>query len=239
MDVSAGIDRFQLSFTGGKVWAPYWINEPGVRSGPHNGKGSPEQLQAELDEILKVYRPTPKNAEEAQYLMLRNGLGVDCSGFVFHVLDHSMRGEFGNLADHLYFTAEEVRELSQDPVEADGKSSYSLKEVCDSTNREPAWIVNVQRLINPMNSIEIGSVGEMREGDMVYMIREPQGDHIGVVSAIDDATVTFASSDFDPVGPGGIRFHTHRIIDVERGLGGQDWSLNIDFKSVHRLKVLV
>lgn len=94
-----------LSLGEKKIVCPYWINnlKLGV-FGPYGGKGTPEQIveatEAEAEKISLDLNKLTK--EEILAFMKNKRLGVDCSGFVFWMLDTLDREKGGNgIADDI------------------------------------------------------------------------------------------------------------------------------------------
>jgi hypothetical protein len=79
-----------LPFNKTKIACPYWVNdlEKGIR-GPYSGKGTPKQL------VAASYRRARKlgiNLDKLSKSRLKkfleeNMIGIDCSGFVFHLMN--------------------------------------------------------------------------------------------------------------------------------------------------------
>lgn len=223
MSIHRHIEGYKLHTGELEAWTPYWVNEPGVPDGPFRGKGAPEQIQGELDRIISEYADTLHNAEEVRYLMLRNALGIDCSGFVYHVLSrYIFETESADLAWQLVVDKSEIEQASykedwqekMTPEEvAQLPDTVSLRELCDRREEDPAQLTNVRRLCDERASIYLKRAAQIQPADMIHMITA-YGDHIGIVTEAGEATIRYASSDFDPLGPGGITFHELNITDA-------------------------
>lgn len=93
------IDRyFELKINGAEVRCPYFINLGGyLKDAVHAGKGSPEEIEALVNSMTKESDPV-----KLRRLMNENGIGVECSGFIYNVYDYWLRKEEkGTLADYL------------------------------------------------------------------------------------------------------------------------------------------
>lgn len=247
MSLREAVDLYKLRGGGHELRTPYWINEPGVMSGPFNGKGSPQQIQEELDRIISEYKDPLNNPEEVRFLMLRNGLGIDCSGFIYHVLSTYLQAGKGvDLADHLVIYKTEVEQaleknswrdkVSEDEV-ASMPDKISLTQVCEKFEKSPASLTNVARLCDENSTDQIDRTEDVRKGDMLRL-QGDYGDHIGIVIENSSSEILYASADFDPIGPGGVTFHDITIANPEEGLGKQRWRAKEAFVKACRLKVL-
>lgn len=89
-DTSANvIDQYKNFRYGNSVFSiPYFNNRrTGVRGAlpVEVGKGSPKEIFEEIDIILKKNRLDPQ-AVDIKKLLIESNIGIDCSGFIFHVL---------------------------------------------------------------------------------------------------------------------------------------------------------
>ncbi len=82
--------EYKLDLGGVKVWAPYWINwdePPYWKNAPYRGKGGAAQIQTVARRYLARLPQQSSDPEEIRVLLKQAGLGVDCSGFVYQVLN--------------------------------------------------------------------------------------------------------------------------------------------------------
>lgn len=81
--------QFELDFYGKKVWVPYRINVPFQSDPRRYGKWSPEKIRTDTIEIAKEAKFDLEKAseEEISQFMRQEKLGLDCSGFVYQMLD--------------------------------------------------------------------------------------------------------------------------------------------------------
>lgn len=93
-------NQFILTFGKTKVPTPYRINVPYVPDRQVNkttifsgGKSSPEVLMQNLQTLAESenFDLEKKNVEEIQSFMHKNMLGIDCSGFAYHLLDYLLK----------------------------------------------------------------------------------------------------------------------------------------------------
>lgn len=82
-------NQFILNVEGKKVAIPYRINIPPIEHPARQGKSAPEVILNTLYEDAKEQNFDLKSAssEEIREFMKKNNLGLDCSGFVYRMLD--------------------------------------------------------------------------------------------------------------------------------------------------------
>lgn len=237
MSLQKIVELYKLTHNNHEFWTPYWINESGAPEGIFRGKGSPEQIKIKLAEILDQYADPLDSGEEVRYLMYRNSLGIDCSGFIFHVLNRYLADSNINLTDHLYVSKTDLEkaakkeswrkqhELSQKEI-AGLDDTIKLAWVCERFDKPAQDLVDVARLCNPMAAMEV-KVEDLKPGDMVRLDGK-YGNHVWLITEADDQ-VTYAESKFDPVGPGGVAVNTVDLKFI---------SEKPEFVGVYRLKVM-
>jgi len=111
IEFSSALDNLFFQYThlpiGGKqIPCPYWMNrlKAGIL-GPFGGKGTPQQIvQATLSAAQEEKIDLSKlSTEEILKLMSKHHIGVDCSGFVYWMLDAFDRERGGNgIADDIF-----------------------------------------------------------------------------------------------------------------------------------------
>lgn len=96
-------EKFLLPLGGKKVPTPYRINIPFQSDRQKYGKSDSETLLEDTKEFAKNqnFDLNKASVEEIRDFMEKNQLGIDCSGFVYHVLDYLLKqlGK-GNLMVH-------------------------------------------------------------------------------------------------------------------------------------------
>lgn len=204
------------------VQCPYFNNRRSAMRGGLRvaiGKGTPKEIEEEavvaaLKSKINLDSLTP---EEAKKLLVEKKLGVDCSGFAYHLLDALVRAEKNK----------KLREVLILP-----KSKNPLRNLIKKIRTIENTSVKV--LADEKNSKTI-SLSEVQPGDMITMIGTGYTgiiDHILVITDIQkDAdqnpilTYTHSlqwSSDgrFDH----GVRTGTIKIINVQQPLIHQEWT---------------
>lgn len=84
--------HFILNIEGKKVAIPYRINIPPIEHPARQGKSSPEVILKQLYEDAReqgfdLKKASVESVEEVRGFMRKNHLGLDCSGFVYRMLD--------------------------------------------------------------------------------------------------------------------------------------------------------
>ena len=82
--------KFILSVYGKKVAIPYRINIPPDPHPKRQGKSSPQDILKQLkeDALTQSFDLKSASIEQIQQFMIQNKLGLDCSGFVYRMLDY-------------------------------------------------------------------------------------------------------------------------------------------------------
>ena len=143
-----------LSLGGKEIVCPYWMNKLGkVVFGPGGGKGKPK----EIIEFTKTEAENKKidlgklTADEIISFMKKNRIGIDCSGFVFWLLDALDLEKGGN-------------GISDDIPGSQGKFIKTR--------------ASAKMLTNDEVSFSIEQAGQIQPGDM---LRFRGGNHLAVV----------------------------------------------------------
>ncbi len=156
---------------------PYYNNRRAkVRAGLRAmiGKGSIDDIREELDIVcLKQHVDTQTlSAEQAKKLLVDHNIGIDCSGFVYHVLNNEyLAQKKGTLASHIRFP-----------------KTYNLFR---SLIRRWRVIenINVELLASDDNS-SIVSLSDVLPGDMIVIIDAGYTgavDHVILIESVDKA----------------------------------------------------
>ena len=84
------VNQYQLNLGDKKVWCPYWMDnwKKSIR-GPHGGKGTPSEITQTATQLAKqqdvsLQKLSPRQIRQ---FMTQNRLGIDCSGFIYYLLD--------------------------------------------------------------------------------------------------------------------------------------------------------
>jgi cell wall-associated NlpC family hydrolase len=168
------------------------------------GKGSPKEIHEELEYILKINRLDP-NTVDIRKLMVESNLGIDCSGFAYHVL----------------------RKTNYSFPHAGG----FLRKII--AKFRPVANIDVKTFAHDKNS-KIVSLRDIQPGDIITMVGngDASRNHIVVIDQIEyqndlPATIHYVHSIAIPEdGQYGHGFHEGKIeiINVEKPLTDQVWS---------------
>lgn len=183
------------------------------------GKGSPADIEDEIRTLTvqKKIDLSGITTDQALAFLIEHHLGVECSGFVYHVLDAVSREEYGRpLAARLTFSGTWLR-----------KQIALLR---------PATNVNVQLLASDQNSAPV-QLNNAQPGDLIIMLDSGQHndvrDHVLLVTSVEkDAEGTITSLTYHHSlqwsndGPlhHGVRSGTIEITDVNKPLVNQTWT---------------
>jgi hypothetical protein len=248
-------ERYHLQIRSGRIWTPYWINspEPPFRlNAPYRGKATAGQLEAAVKRALTKEGHVNDTDAAIRNYMKAHGLGVDCSGFVYHVLDQWLQGRGLRLAQFLQIDRQEIEERNRRRPEYARRwgtrpipSSMPLLGASKIWGSDPVYRTGVRRLLDPRVVSEIILAHEIRPGDMIGMTNARDEDHIGLVLEITPAVITYADSAYETGDGVGIR--EIEVGQTGHGLGDQRWSQSHIFNpgvsgrvdGVWRLKALL
>ena len=192
---------FRLPIAGKKVRIPYWRNRfllKGVNriQGPFGGKGTPRQIRRAT---LRKARQTETNlvrlsSRQIRLFMQRKKIGLDCSGFVFQVLEFLKPRFWENLT------------LSP------GRSNNPVRRL------------NTTALTAPGNSHKVKDQTKMIQiGDLIPLsFKNKKIDHVMVIINKTPTKITYAhsSSKTRPTGP---HLGRIKITNPEKPLWQQEW----------------
>jgi hypothetical protein len=162
-------DYLLLPFKHQRVACPYWINDlsKGIK-GPFSGKGTPRQIVSVAYRRAKALKINldSLNKEELIVFLMDNRIGVDCSGFVFHLLN-SLDKEKGG----------------------DGISRKYLKNI-EIPGWRASWRVSADMLSSEEFTRKI-KLEDIRPGDMIRLLK---GKHVAFVVEVNTDSIVYAHS---------------------------------------------
>lgn len=204
---------FQIN--GVEVPIPYYLSKERFRYWESSGKGSPEVIYVETLKKAQQQGVDLAHASQGEIykFMQRNRIGVECSGFVYHLLD-------------AYVYAERGTSLSQYLHRFPGIIGAIEKRLL-SAKRERR--INVRTLTSDINSREVENLQDIQIGDTIRMSGTVPGDHILIIVGLEHnehdqlTRLTYAhSSGKDTIKRGP---HTAQILinDPNQPLKQQEW----------------
>lgn len=193
-----------LPIGGKEIVCPYWMNDlkEGI-FGPFGGKGMPEQIveASEKAAKLKGIDLAKMSEQEVLSFMEQEKIGVDCSGFVFWMLDSLDKEKGGDgIADDIPGCKGKILECR----------------------------ANVAMLTDENSTLPIEKVAEVRVGDMIRLgggkhvaivvgvMRDTQDE--GILKEIEYAHSSAKTKEF------GVHSALIKIINPQGGLETQEWS---------------
>ncbi|MCA9382431.1 hypothetical protein KC660_03430 [Candidatus Dojkabacteria bacterium] len=200
-----------------KVRCPYHLNPKSQRANLRvlAGKGTPEEIVLETEIYAKLggLRIDKMHEDEIRSFMQKRHIGIDCSGFVVHILDaYTLDKE----KKHLWkFIRKEVSNPYQ-------KIRYMLR---------PVENIGVADLTSEINSIKLQRITDIRPYDLIKTsaLKQEEGLHVLMVTEVEKdssgKTVSFKYTNSNRYyGEGnGIRFGTVIITDPISSLQAQRW----------------
>jgi hypothetical protein len=204
---------FKLRINGKFVKVPYHINVKHVRGELRSlvGKGSPEEIEDEVNIFAKLrkFNIAQATPEEIREFMQKEGIGIDCSGLVTHILNTWTKSENkGSISSNLTFPKLSLR------------------------RRIRVWIrpienINAELLTNQDNTVKIG-LREVQAGDLIRLKGLKKGDHIAIITEVkrDEngiKEIVYVHSSRYYGKDNGIRQGRIRIKNENEDLEKQDW----------------
>lgn len=245
------VGDYVINVHGLNVDVPYWINWdalPYFKDAPYRGKGRPAQIALAANRAYERAGQPPATASELRIMLKRHGLGIDCSGFVYRVLDVYLRQYRQRLASHLVVLDSEIQEMMRRHSEIGVMTERTslpkhlpLAAVATLWHKDPATLTQVQRLTHPRAAAKVPTASDVRAGDLIRMTSS-NGDHIALVLSADSKTIEYVAAEDEENGLGGVRYHTINVDNPARSLEYQSWRQRIIFDNerdgVWRLRVL-
>lgn len=208
-----------------KIRCPYYMNlqrSKDLRA--MVGKGTPEEIEMEarIWEKLKGVSFSDMNEDQIREFMVNRGIGVDCSGFVAHVINAVSRDVLKNNI-WKYFKPFNKSLL--------GKISYKLK---------PIEKLGADILTNEENAIEI-NINDVRPTDVVRLKWKKKNSHhiLLITKTIKDENGQIKTIEYTHSIPfygneSGIKNGQINILDIDKPLEQQEW-LEIDEHGVNHV----
>lgn len=213
---------FNLQIGGKIIKTPYYINKKHSRGGELRslvGKGTPSEIEEEVKIFAKLRGFNLKKASEKEIRMFMKseGIGIDCSGLVAHILDSWLKTKNkGPLYSNL---------------------TFKNKNLLDKFIKylRPIQNISAHLLTNEENSIPI-KLSDVRVGDLLRIKGLKHGHHIAIFVSIDTdqegrKVLKYLHSTPYYGKDNGIRFGEILIIDENKDLDRQKW-LEFDKKNI-------
>jgi hypothetical protein len=212
------IDEFMAIRVGGKkVCCPYYRNTSKERAGLRAliGKGDPGEIEKEVMvwAKLKDFDLNKSNIKQIRQFMVDNHIGIECSGFVVHVLNFWLKNEEKSpLIKHLTFQnnsiVDRIRRFLR-PVENIGANILTNEDNCDK-------IIKMNEIL-PGDLIR--SKGKVKNAHHVLLITKVIKENDKVV-ALEFAHSGETNDDFS-----GVRVEKIKITNPRGTLIKQDWDV--------------
>jgi hypothetical protein len=173
------------------------------------GKGTPPQIKECLYKTAKQKQFDLRHATSNQItdFMVKQGIGIDCSGYVYNILDkYLQKTKRVSLARYLLRYPGMVGRIER---------------LLFSKNR--VRLINGTALTSDLNTIKINKISEIKPGDLLRLTpHDWPGKHPAIIIDINRQYLTYThSSEYSKIqGP---HFAKIKIIDSNKGLESQQW----------------
>jgi len=198
-----------LPIAGKLISCPYFKNRAGVRVGYKVavGKGTPHEIAEEVEIRSKINKYDLNNVSiyEIRQFMEKQGLGVDCSGFVVQLL---------NVIDSKVVIKLAKRNFLKNPYRA----LISRMRPIENISADRLTSGKRVRKIEDLNKIEPGNLIRTRRGKHLLIV-------IGTYTGEDDKInkVVYAHATLYYGKESGVRIGEINITSLEKHLKDQDW----------------
>ncbi len=182
------------------VPCPYWADDLIHHRfpTPGGGKGTPEEIETLTHNLAKKSHLDLSNlsVSDIRRFMRRQHLGVDCSGFAYHLLNAFDQAQSRQgLAGKLTLTP------GGNPLNQD------------------RYRIDADYFTRSENSYPINSITASKPGDLIRMIR---GKHLLVILEVKPDQITYAHSS-NLTKTTGVHLATIKLINPEKDLSSQKW----------------
>lgn len=206
-----------LPIGGKEIVCPYWINNfKKLKYGPGGGKGLPEEIVKQVEDRARADKINLETLSEKEIIgfMKKNRVGIDCSGFVFWLLNALDLEKGGNgIADNIPNSKGRfIKIRASSKMLTDERVSFFIKEI---------------------NNIQPGDMIRLKGGHHLAIVVDIEKDKDTNIKKI---VYAHSSSAFYTVISG---VHKESIIikDVEKSLQEQDWHEQTPDKSNYALQL--
>ena len=199
------------------VTAPYYINDKRRKDlRAMVGKGTPDEIivEAKIWEKLKGADFDQMSEQEIKDFLTTKGIGIDCSGFVIHLMNEWYRNKTGKSIWN------KLTPLKQSPI---WRIRYNLR---------PAENMGADIITDDDNSVPI-ELKDVRPGDLIRSkAKKNNGHHIMLISEVnrDDTqegnpiiSIKYIHSSPYFGKENGIREGEIKITDINKPLQDQEW----------------
>lgn len=188
-----------LEFGSKKVRTPYFINIKHARAELRSliGKGLPEEIKEEtmIYAKLRGFNLEKSTSHEIRTFMMEQGIGVDCSGFVSHLLDTWTKGKFKS------------------------QIKYPKESIYRKIIRSLRPIENIDaNLLTNTENTEAIDFEDAQPGDLIRLKGLEQGDHVAIIIKREGNLLEYAHSTQHYGEENGVRIGVIEIKDKK-----QEW----------------
>lgn len=204
---------FNLEIGGKKVAAPYYRNKARARGELRVlvGKGAPREIEEEVKiySKLRAVDLTTLNEIAVREFMKSEGIGVDCSGYVCHILSTWLKSnDHGSLR----------RNITTPPLSLYRRIVFQTRTIEN---------ISADLLTSELNCTKI-HLRDIQIGDLIRLKGVEQGHHVAIIVDVEkkdgqvfNLTYTHSTERFTP--NDGVRVGNIRITDENKELIHQEW----------------
>ncbi|MFH0857599.1 MAG: hypothetical protein V1848_02520 [Candidatus Magasanikbacteria bacterium] len=216
------IDHYKNLHIGNSILrTPYFINKGNkVRGGLRVaiGKGSPEDIEDEA-KIISMKNKIDVNTltqEQTLDFLIDQNLGIDCSGFVYHVLNEEMK-EKKNTSLHTCLTYKTKNPLRKLLTKLRPAENTSVQVLADEKNTEEIQIKNVQ----PGDMIILMGTGEQHELNHILLVTDVEKENETIKTIHYTHSLKWKQ---DKKNQHGVRDGKIHITDINKPITEQQWN---------------
>lgn len=205
-----------------EVPIPYILEPSRWNFSKSSGKGSPEMLYKEVFAVInqKGLQTSALTSSDIYKLMKEHRIGIDCSGFAYHLLD-------------AYLLAEKHKSLSDVLLRFLGIKGFFEKFILQFQRFRR---INAATLTSKLNCNEIINLNNIQIGDLIRMSVKKEADHVLIITNVirDEnnliVKIEYAQSSGQNTQDRGPHLGGIQIADINKSLKDQNW-LEADLNS--------
>lgn len=202
-------EYINFAIAGKTLNVPYVTNDGSCYCSPRSlGKGTVEEIRNELTQktLEKKISLESSPSHKIKELMKEWGIGIDCSGFVYHLLDALLQKKKGIKLDNVILRYGGIIGVIE-------RSILKAKRVRR---------ISATTLVSDLNTVVVREVSKIQEGGLISLTHGARK-HVAIIVKVEQTKIIYAHSTGTTVETSGTHFGEIEIVDRNQGLDKQRW----------------